>query len=118
MKWSAILLALVLLGTLCVAQEAPESGKKQEKKAAAAEARWQGTILRVNKGTSSLSVRGGMGNMESTERQIFFDDSTKWTKQGKPADASEFKEGSFVIVLGHVTDGVFHASRIDLRAPR
>jgi hypothetical protein len=31
--------------------------------------------------------------MESMERQIVYDRSTEWTKQGKPADQSEFKEG-------------------------
>ena len=57
--------------------------------------------------------------MESTERVILYDGSTQWTKQGKPAEQSEFKEGSFVIVLGHPDEkGVFHATRIDLRLPR
>jgi len=57
--------------------------------------------------------------MESTERTILYDGSTQWTKQGKPAEQSEFKEGSFVIVLGHPDEkGVFHATRIDLRLPR
>src|SRR5438876_291015 len=50
---------------------------------------------------------------------IFYDSSTEWTKQGKPADQNEFKEGSFVIVLGHPDDkGVLHATRVDLRLPR
>ena len=41
------------------------------------------------------------------------------TKQGKPAQMEEFKDGSFVIVLGHADDkGVLHATRIDLRLPR
>jgi hypothetical protein len=31
----------------------------------------------------------------------------------------EVKEGSFVIILGHVDDkGVLHATRVDLRKPR
>ena len=119
MKWSVILLSLVFVGTLCVAQTSPKNDKEKVQKNTAEEARWQGTIVRINKKNSSLSVRGGMSNMESTERQIFYDDSTQWTKLGKPADQSQFKEGSFVIVLGHVGDkGVFHATRIDLRMPR
>ncbi len=36
----------------------------------------------------------------TVQRQIY-GTSTQWTKQGKPAELSEFKEGSFVIVLGH-----------------
>ena len=121
MKFSVILLTLALAGTALASQAASASDTKQDKKAAGAmkESRWQGHIVRINKDDSSLSVRGGQGNMESTEKQILYDSSTKWTKQGKPAEQSEFKEGSFVIVLGHADDkGVFHASRIDLRLPR
>lgn len=118
MRLSAILLTLVFVGTLYAGQ-APSTTSSGHDKAAAKELRWQGTIVRVNKSHSSLSVRGGQANMESTERQIFYDSSTEWTKQGKPAEQSEFKEGSFVIVLGHADKkGVFHASRVDLRLPR
>ena len=119
MRLSAILLTLVFAGTLYAGQTASTTNSGQEKKVAAKELRWQGTIVRVNKSHSSLSVRGGQANMESTERQIFYDSSTEWTKQGKPAEQSEFKEGSFVIVLGHADKkGVFHATRVDLRLPR
>ena len=115
MKFFLFFLSAILLGT-AVAQTAPD---KKDAAADTKEARWQGHILRINKGASSLSIRGGMKNMESTERQVFYDSSTEWTKQGKPADQSEFKEGSFVIALGHVDDkGVFHATRVDLRASR
>ena len=117
MRVAAILLTLVVFGTLCVGQT-PSASDKQDKKTTAKEARWQGSIVRVNK-NSTLIVRGGQGNMESTERTIVYDSSTEWTKQGKPAQQSEFKEGSFVIVLGHADKkGVFHATRIDLRLPR
>ena len=118
MKLSVILLTFVFMGVAFAGQTTP-SGDKKEATADTKEARWQGHIVRINKDNSSLSVRGGQKNMESMERQIFYDSSTEWTKQGKPADQSEFKEGSFVIVLGHPDDkGVFHATRIDLRAPR
>jgi len=112
MKLSVVLLALVFTGVAFAGQETPPGNKKEST------ARWQGHIVRINK-DNSLSVRGGQKNMESMERQIVYDSSTEWTKQGKPADQSEFKEGSFVIVLGHPDDkGVFHATRIDLRLPR
>jgi hypothetical protein len=122
MKLSMILLTFVFAGAAFAGQTIPASNSDQDKKAAtdeAKEARWQGNIVRINKDQSSLSVRGGQSNMESTERMIFYDGSTQWTKQGKPAEQSEFKEGSFVIVLGHPDEkGVFHATRIDLRLPR
>jgi hypothetical protein len=99
------------------ANAAPQ--EKEKKSAAAKAARWQGTILRISKDGSSLTVRGGQSNMENTERLIHFDSSTRWTKQGKPAEQSEFKEGSFVIASGLVDEkGDFHASHIDLRLPR
>ena len=122
MKSKLIFFSLMLAASLCTARPQAGGESKADKKSASGEqkeARWQGHILRINKDESSLSVRGGQKNMESMERQIMFDSSTEWTKQGKPADQSEFKEGSFVIVLGHPDEkGVFHARRIDLRMPR
>lgn len=122
MKLSVIVLTFVFLGVAFAGPANPASDSKQDKKAAPADAkegRWQGTIVRINNDQSSLSVRGGQSNMESTERLIFYDGSTRWTKQGKPAEQGAFKEGSFVIVLGHPDEkGVFHATQIDLRLPR
>jgi hypothetical protein len=121
MKLSVILLTFVFVAVACAGQATPASDSKQDKKAAAdaKQARWQGHIVRINTDQSSLSVRGGQSNMESNERLIFYDSSTRWTKQGKPAEQSEFKEGAFVIVLGHPDEkGVFHATQVDLRLPR
>ena len=122
MKLSVIVLAFVLVGLALTSETTLASNNNQGEKATSAdakEARWQGHIVRVNKDKSTLSIRGGQSNMESTERTIVYDDSTQWTKQGKPAEQSDFKQGSFVIVLGHPDEkGVFHATRIDLRLPR
>ena len=52
---------------------------------------------------------------------VHYDASAKWTKEKgtKPADASEFKEGSRVICLGMYDEKKeFMARKIDLRAPR
>ena len=122
MKLSVIVLAFVLVVLALTSETTLASNNNQGEKATSAdakEARWQGHIIRVNKDKSTLSIRGGQSNMESTERTIVYDDSTQWTKQGKPAEQSDFKQGSFVIVLGHPDEkGVFHATRIDLRLPR
>jgi len=122
MKLSVIVLAFVLVGLALTSETTLASNNNQGEKATSAdakEARWQGHIIRVNKDKSTLSIRGGQSNMESTERTIVYDDSTQWTKQGKPAEQSDFKQGSFVFVLGHPDEkGVFHATRIDLRLPR
>jgi len=120
MKSTIILFSLVLAASLCPAQAASES--KQDKKAASRdqkESRWQGHIVRQNKEGSTLTVRGGQSTKDSFEREISYDSSTEWTKKGKPAQQDEFKDGSFVIVLGHADEkGGFHARRIDLRLPR
>jgi hypothetical protein len=122
MKFLAILLALVFASMASAGQATSANESKPEKKAASAEGketRWQGTIVRIDKEKSTMSIRGGQANMSSMERQVSYDSSTHWTKQGKPAEQSEFKEGSFVIVLGHADEkGNLHASRIDLRLPR
>jgi hypothetical protein len=120
MRLSAKVATLALMGCLCVVGVlASAANSNDEKTTAAKESRWQGHIVRVDKKDSRLVIRGGQGNMESIERQVYYDSSTEWTKQGKPAEQSEFKEGSFVIVLGHADKkGVFHAKRVDLRLPR
>ena len=65
-----------------------------------------------------MDILGGPAPSKS-QRKVAFDNSTEWTKVGKPGKQDEVKEGSFVIVLGHVDDnGVLHAKRIDLRRPR
>ena len=122
MKVAAIFLALVFAAVICAGQEASTAEGKKDKKAASAsstkETRWQGHIVNLSKDKSTMTIRGGRGG-GSFERQVSYDSSTKWTKQGKPADQSEFKEGSFVIVVGKPDEkGNLHADRIDLRLPR
>ena len=119
MRLSTKVATLALVGSLCVGILASAANSNDEKTTAGKESRWQGHIVRVDKKDSRLVVRGGQGNMESIERQVYYDSSTEWTKLGKPAEQNEFKEGSFVIVLGHADKkGVFHATRVDLRLPR
>jgi hypothetical protein len=110
MKKSLILLAVLFLTVSLLAQTDTAKTSKEEK--------WQGYIVRINQSESSLDVRGGQKNLDETPRHIQYDSATQWTKEGKPAEQSEFKEGSFVIVLGHAEKGVFHATRVDLRKPR
>jgi hypothetical protein len=111
MKKSLIVLAVLFLTTGLIAQTKASDKTKED--------RWQGTIVRINQSESTLDVRGGQKNMDATDKRIHYDTSTEWTKAGKPADMKEFKDGSFVIALGHNDEkGVFHATRIDLRLPR
>jgi hypothetical protein len=119
----AILLAAMFISGVFVTQGAMAADEKQGVKDAAAsakETRWQGHIVRIDKDRSRMSIRGGRAVSDSFERTVTYDSSTEWTKQGKPADQSEFKEGAFVIVVGQNAGkkGPLHANRIDLRMPR
>lgn len=122
MKLSLVLSTLVLAGAVVAGYPSSSQGSQEKKPAAKSEAKetkWQGKIVRTNKDESTIDLLGGQSNVDSDQKKIAYDGSTHWTKQGKPAEQSEFKDGSFVIVLGHVDDkGVLHATRIDLRLPR
>lgn len=124
MRSVAIFLTFLFATVALVGQTTPTDEKaagKTENKAASTskETRWQGHIVRIDKDKSTMSIRGGRGGKQQFEREVVFDDSTKWTKLNKPADQSEFKEGSFVIVVGKPdAKGTLHADRIDLRLPR
>ena len=121
MKVSLTLLSLVLAGALFAAMPAnanqAAAGNKQAP-AAKKETKWQGHVIRINKDLSQMDIRGGAAP-SNDERKVAYDNSTQWTKGGKPGQQDEVKEGSFVIVLGQMDDkGVLHATRIDLRLPR
>ncbi|HZP07072.1 MAG TPA: hypothetical protein VFB43_19390 [Terracidiphilus sp.] len=116
--WIALMLVAIVPP---VAAQAQAGEKKASKKmeAPAKETRWQGFIQHTDTEKMAFTVRGGRDLKGNFERSIFFDENTKWTKQGKPADRSEFKDGSFIIAIGTVdNEGKFHADRIDLRLPR
>jgi hypothetical protein len=112
MKVPVTLLSLVLAGAVFAAM--PAVAKQAAKK----ETKWQGTVVRIYKDLSEMDISGGSAPSQD-QRKIAYDTKTAWTKLGKPGEKDEVKEGSFVIVLGHVDDkGVLHATRIDLRLPR
>ena len=121
MKVSVTLLSLVFAGAVFVALPAAvtqEAAEKKDAPAAQKETQWQGHVVRVSKDQSMIEIRGGSAPSQDL-RKVAYDNSTQWTKQGKPGQQDEVKEGSFVILLGHVDDsGVLHATRIDLRLPR
>jgi hypothetical protein len=117
MRLLTVVLALCFAGMLLEVQ--PVSARPGKQDAAAKQTKWQGTIIHLLKDQSMMDIRGGATANDSHMLKVAFDGSTKWTKQTKPAEQSEFKEGSFVIVLGTVDDkGILHASQIDLRLPR
>jgi hypothetical protein len=121
MKVGITLLSLALAGAVFVAMPAggPQaSAQQKDAPAAAKQTKWQGYVVRINKDQSMMDIHGGSAPSEDL-RKVAYDSSTEWTKLGKPGQQDEVKEGSFVILQGHVDDkGVLHATRIDLRLPR
>lgn len=121
MKIRVGLLCTALVGAICVAlPAAAQEGAAADKAAPTAtkETKWQGHVVRIDKENSMMDIRGGSAP-SNDQRKVAYDSSTEWTKLGKPAQQDEVKEGSFVILLGHVDKkGVLHAKRIDLRLPR
>ncbi|HET8925853.1 MAG TPA: hypothetical protein VFN26_22910 [Candidatus Acidoferrum sp.] len=112
-KQLTLLFALVLTFALAAAvfgQEAPAKSK---------EARWEGRVERISKDQSSLTVRKSGGSVEMT---CVYDSSTKWVsqyhadKKVNDIDASQVKEGDFVICKGTSDKGgVIHATLISKR---
>jgi hypothetical protein len=119
MKVPVTLLSLILAGAAFAAMPVGAHQAATEKKdAPTKETKWQGHVVRIDKDHSMMDIRGGSAPSEDP-RKVAWDSSTEWTKLGKPAQQDEVKEGSFVILLGHVDhNGVLHATRIDLRLPR
>lgn len=108
--------AAVFVGTPLVVRQA--SAQQKDAPAETKETKWQGYVVRINKDQSMIDLRGGVPPSHDS-RKVAYDSSTEWTKQGKPAKQDEFKNESFVILVGHLDhEGVLHATRIDLRRPR
>jgi hypothetical protein len=112
-KQLALLFALVLtfpLARAVFAQDAPDKTK---------EARFEGRVERSSKEQSSLTIRKEGGTSEKT---CVFDSSTKWVsqyhgdKKVNDIDASQVKDGDFVICRGSAgKGGVIHATLISKR---
>ena len=81
------------------------SVRAQEK--SAKEARWEGNIIRISSGKSSMDVRQVSGTLQKT---IYFDSATEWNSQHhgdktvNKITASDVKEGDRVICLGTYND--------------
>ena len=122
MKFYRNLLSVVLAGALFAAMPLGAKQATSETKPAPAAkkaTKWQGHVIRIYKDLSQMDIRGGVNTRAEDLRKIAYDSSTEWTKLGKPGEMDQVKEGSFVIVVGHIDgNGVLHATRIDLRLPR
>ncbi len=118
MKVPVTLLSLALVAAVFSAVPAGARQDAAQAKAAAKETKWQGHVVRIDKEHSMIDLNGGPAPSKEA-RKVAYDSATEWTKLGKPSQPDAVKEGSFVILLGHVDDkGVLHATRVDLRHPR
>jgi hypothetical protein len=106
--------AVLFMVGLVFSLSAPGFAQGEEKKA-----RVEGRIVRSNKDKSTITVRVGQSAAEKT---VHYDGSTKWVSQHhaskdvKTIDASEVKDGDYVICVGSNDDkGEFHASMISKR---
>ena len=125
MKLAATLLSAMLAGTVILALPASATLNLQDKaeskdaKPATKEIKMQGHVVRLYADTKMMDVSGGASGQSQSVRKIAYDDSTLWTNMGKDGKKEDVKEGSFIIVLGHMQkDGSLLATRIDLRKPR
>ena len=112
-----ILLLVAILVAVTVFAAPPQGAGTSQKTTASQKAptedRVSGTIARSNKDKSTLIVKEHTSNIERT---VFYNESTKWTKDKGPADMKEFKDGSRVICLGKLNEkGELTATRIDLQ---
>jgi len=94
----------------------PSSGLAQ---VAPKKARVEGRVVRSNKDNSTLTVRVHSSNIEKI---VHYDSSTTWTskyhadKKVNTIDASEVKDGDYVICLGSYDDkSEFHATMVSKR---
>jgi hypothetical protein len=89
-------------------------------KGAAKKDRVEGRVVRTSKDNSTLTVR--LSDEIATEKIVHYDASTKWVsqyhgeKKVNTIDASQVKDGDYVICLGLYDDkGEFHAGEISKR---
>jgi hypothetical protein len=88
----------------------------QEKKKESLD-RVSGTVQMISKDTKTITVRASSGNVQ---RQVLYDENTKFTKQNKPGGSiDDVKEGTRIICLGKFNEKTqLVATRIDIRLPR
>ena len=119
---SLVMLAAGLLATTVVAQEGGDQGgamSSAKGAKAAKQSRWEGVITRSNKDKKTLTVRQRSSNIE---REVMYDDSTRWTSQEHGSkkvndiDPSQVSDNDRVICLGsYDKKGIFHATLISKR---
>jgi Cu/Ag efflux protein CusF len=103
----------LLVGVVLTLSMATQTYAK-DKSATAKQNRLSGTIHMINKDTKTITLT--TGNMQ---RQVVYDDNTKFTFRNKAGSLDDVKEGRRVICLGHFNDkSQLEATRVDVREGR
>ena len=109
MRRSFSILAGLFLGVLLSLAVASQASA--QKKGKAKEDRLSGTIHMINKDTSTITIRRG-----NIQRQVVYNNDTKFTYRNKPGSIDEVKDGRRVICLGKFNEKTqLVATRIDVR---
>jgi len=104
----------VFLG-LVLALSLPPAASAQEKVKAAKgemkEDRLTGTVHMINKDTRTITLRRG-----NVQRQVVWNDATKFTYRNQPSTIDEVKDGRRLICLGKFDEKTrLVATRVDVR---
>ena len=117
-KLFAAFCAVVLAFSLSTAAQAYKDTDTNTAANAGKKARWEGVVIRTNKDQSTITVRKANS---SVEREIHYDNSTKFTaqehgsKKVENIDPTQIKEEDRVICLGTYDKNRFNASLISKR---
>jgi|SRR5271167_5172764 len=85
----------------------------QEKPKAESAARWSGSIQRIDKDNSTLTV---LSKSKGTTKTISYTTTTKWTnKAGATVDSTTLKQDDRVVCLGKYEGNKFVAAEIILQ---
>jgi hypothetical protein len=104
---AALILGMALAGSAVSAVHAQNEKKKTKPDRVA------GTVEVLNKESKTIVVKATGGN---ADKQVVYDDNTKFTKDNKPGKLEDVQNGVRIICLGTLNDkGQLMASRVDVR---
>jgi hypothetical protein len=90
-----------------------EARQKEGQGPAAKQTRIDGTVQMIDKDAKTLTVRL---RGKTNQRQVVYNDDTKFTYRNKPSSLDDVKDGRRVICLGQLNDkDQLIATRIDVR---
>ena len=112
MKRTLVVMLLAVFASIGLATHLVAAQDTAQKEKAASAARWSGSIQRMDKDNSTLTV---LSKSKGT-KTISYSATTKWTnKAGAAVDSATLKEGDRVVCLGAYEGNKFMAAEIILQ---